>query len=110
MSSLHGLLVFPAIIGVVAAGQYSLHAAEPAPDGGAAAHTLALDADNRDTKPQGKTANVQMPATRQEWRQDEQCMTVCSNWGQECVMLNSGSDRAIRRCVRTCKSFSEECL
>ncbi|MCY4154473.1 MAG: hypothetical protein OXD47_11000 [Gammaproteobacteria bacterium] len=110
MISLYGLLIFVAIIGVVVAGQYSSHAAEQAPGGGTVPYTLALDTDDSDAQPLGETATLRVPATRQEQRQDEQCMTVCSNWGEECVMFNAGSDRALRKCVRTCKAFSEECL
>jgi len=37
----------------------------------------------------------------------KKCMTVCEQWGQDCVVNpKTGS----RRCRRTCKQFGEECF
>ncbi|MNC97843.1 hypothetical protein D3C83_156320 [compost metagenome] len=40
----------------------------------------------------------------------KQCMTVCSNWGEECMLVNKGAGGMERKCRRTCKQFAEECL
>ena len=71
---------------------------------------LALDYDNSDPQTRPETASLQLPATIEENRDGRRCMTVCSRWGEECVMLSPGADAVTRKCVRTCKSFSEECL
>ncbi len=109
MKYLHALIIVISIPGAAAAERQSSYA--PAhTQGGASSHVLALDTDNRDSRPRRENVNTQLPLASPDQQGDETCMTVCSSWGEECVMFNSGTDRATRKCVRTCKSFSEECL
>ena len=74
--------------------------------------TLALEYENGDVQPERETATLQIrvPAGNREFREDRRCMTVCSRWGEDCVILNPGTDHVSKKCVRTCKSFAEECL
>lgn len=38
---------------------------------------------------------------------DKKCMTVCEQWGEDCIINpRTGS----RKCRRVCKSFTEECF
>ena len=74
--------------------------------------TLALEYEDGDVRPERETAGLQIrvPAANQEFREERRCMTFCSSWGEDCVMLNAGTDHVSKKCVRTCKSFAEECL
>jgi len=39
--------------------------------------------------------------------EDKKCMTVCDQWGEDCIINpRTGS----RKCRRVCKSFTEECF
>ncbi len=38
---------------------------------------------------------------------EKKCMTVCDQWGEDCIINpKTGS----RKCRRVCKSFTEECF
>jgi len=38
---------------------------------------------------------------------EKKCMTVCDQWGEDCIINpRTGS----RKCRRVCKSFTEECF
>lgn len=71
---------------------------------------LALDYENSDIRPQRETASLRVPAAGADNREDRRCMTVCSNWGEECVMISSSADVMTEKCVRTCKAFAKECF
>ena len=71
---------------------------------------LALEYETSDIQPQRETASLRVPAARDENREGSRCMTVCSNWGEECVMMRAASDVVTKKCVRTCKSFAKECF
>jgi len=39
--------------------------------------------------------------------EDKKCLTVCDQWGEDCILNpRTGS----RKCRRVCKSFAEECF
>ena len=39
--------------------------------------------------------------------EDKKCLTVCEQWGEDCIINpKTGS----RKCRRVCKSFTEECF
>ena len=39
--------------------------------------------------------------------EEKKCMTVCDQWGEDCILNpRTGS----RKCRRVCKSFAEECF
>ena len=39
--------------------------------------------------------------------EEKKCMTVCEQWGEDCIINpRTGS----RKCRRVCKSFAEECF
>ena len=69
---------------------------------------LALEYDNGDIQAQPETASLQFPAETEENPDNRRCMTVCSKWGEECIMVSV--DVVTKKCVRTCKSFAKECL
>ena len=71
---------------------------------------LAQEYENSDNKPKPETTSLQLFVPGEENRDNRRCMTVCSGWGEECVMVNSESDFVTRKCMRTCVSFAEECL
>ena len=75
-----------------------------------AALVIALEYENGNIRPQGETASLRLPAASEENREDRRCMTVCSSWGEECVITPAGADVVTEKCVRTCQSFAEECL
>ena len=71
---------------------------------------LALEYEDSDDQSGPETASLQLPADIEENREDRRCMTVCSGWGEDCVMISPAADVVAQKCVRTCKSFAEECL
>lgn len=71
---------------------------------------LALEYEDSEIQSGPEPASLQLPADIEENRQDRRCMTVCSRWGDECVMISPAADVVSQKCVRTCKSFAEECL
>jgi hypothetical protein len=38
---------------------------------------------------------------------EKKCMTVCDQWGQDCIVNPRTGNR---KCRRVCKSFTEECF
>ncbi|MFT5396057.1 MAG: hypothetical protein ACI85N_001246 [Gammaproteobacteria bacterium] len=38
---------------------------------------------------------------------DKKCMTVCDQWGEDCII---NPRTGTRKCRRVCKSFTEECF
>ena len=45
----------------------------------------------------------------------QRCITVCAQWGEECILITQGHDgRATggmrKRCRHTCKQLAEECF
>ena len=71
---------------------------------------LALEYENSDIQSGAEPASLQLPAAVEENRESSRCMTVCSRWGEECVMVSPAAGVVSQKCVRTCKSFAEECL
>lgn len=39
--------------------------------------------------------------------EDKKCMTVCDQWGEDCII---NPRTGTRKCRRVCKSFTEECF
>ena len=75
-----------------------------------ASFILAQEYENDENTPKPETTRIQLPAQIQEFRDNRRCMTVCSGWGEECVMVNTETDFVTQKCMRTCTSFAEECL
>jgi len=44
--------------------------------------------------------------------EEKKCITVCSQWGEDCILsINpSATGGASRKCRRVCKSFAETCF
>ena len=110
MHFLHTLVITVSILfGAASTAQQSSYAPRKMPDD-APAPTIVLDIESTDVQPERETATLRIQTANPEYREDRRCMTVCSRWGEDCVMLNSGSNLVTKKCVRTCKSFAEECL
>ena len=111
MHFLRTLVIIVSIFSAAAIAQQSTFAPAWATDDNRPL-TLVLEYENGDVRPERETASLQVtvPAGNPESREDRRCMTFCSSWGQDCVTLNHGTDHVTRKCVRTCKTFSEECL
>lgn len=39
--------------------------------------------------------------------EEEQCVTVCDEWGKDCII---NPKTGVRKCRRMCKSFGRECI
>ena len=111
MHLLHALAIIVLVFSAASPAQQSSYAPAGTADDPRPL-TLALEYENGDIQPERETASlrVQVPGANPEYRENRRCMTVCSRWGEDCVMLNPGSGPVTRKCVRTCKSFAEECL
>ena len=61
-------------------------------------------------QPRPDAGSLFVPAGSEERRATQQCMTVCSRWGEECQSLGAQDGGSFKRCRRACQSFAEECL
>lgn len=61
-------------------------------------------------QPQPDAGGLFVPAASEERRANQQCMTVCSRWGEECQLIGAQDGGSFKRCRRACQSFAEECL
>jgi hypothetical protein len=43
-------------------------------------------------------------------QREKKCMTICKEWGEDCLILQKGQYGSERKCRRVCKSFAEECF
>lgn len=65
---------------------------------------FSADSDDRSVKP--LDGELQLPDDYDK-AEDKKCMTVCDQWGEDCIINpRTGS----RKCRRVCKSFTEECF
>lgn len=55
-----------------------------------------------------KSGTLLMPSEtgKKDDKEGKKCMTVCSRWGQDCIIDPARG----RQCRRTCKEFGEECF
>lgn len=64
-------------------------------------------AKNKENKKSPRSGTLVLPINaEQEKNQTKKCMTVCSRWGEDCMIDPIRG----RKCRRTCKEFSEECF
>lgn len=61
-------------------------------------------------QPPPDASGLFVPAASEERRANQQCMTVCSRWGEECQFIGDQDGGSFKRCRRACQSFAEECL
>ena len=61
-------------------------------------------------QPRPDASGLFVPAASEERRANQQCMTVCSRWGEECQFISTQDGGSFKRCRRACQSFAEECL
>ena len=64
--------------------------------------------DDKSVKPQDGEILLPDDYNKSDEKSDEKkCVTVCDQWGQDCIVNpKTGS----RKCRRVCKSFTEECF
>ena len=55
----------------------------------------------------GDKTTTAVPENRADNQSDKKCLTVCQNWGEDC-MINPRTGS--RKCRRVCKEFGEECF
>jgi len=54
-----------------------------------------------------------LPEGYNKTAEEKQCITICSQWGEECILnINPSATGAgaNRKCRRVCKSFAETCF
>ena len=53
-----------------------------------------------------------LPEGYNKTAEEKKCITVCSQWGEDCILsINpSATGSASRKCRRVCKSFAEACF
>jgi len=57
-------------------------------------------------EPESGTLVVPGSETKPGEQKEKKCMTVCKQWGEDCII----DARQGRKCRRTCKDFGEECF
>ena len=60
--------------------------------------------DKRDNRPDD--GELVLPRDYQK-SDEKKCMTVCEQWGEDCIINPATGSR---KCRRVCKSFTEECF
>ena len=63
-------------------------------------------ADDNEKKQQPSSGELVLPSDY-ETGEEKKCMTVCEQWGEDCIINPATGSR---KCRRVCKSFTEECF
>lgn len=66
---------------------------------------LAANGDNGDRQPE--SGDLIIPGQEEKQAKEKQCLTVCKEWGEDCII---NPRTGARKCRRTCKQFGEECF
>ena len=48
-----------------------------------------------------------IPGSDKEQSKEKQCVTVCDEWGKDCII---NPRTGARKCRRMCKAFAKECM
>lgn len=68
---------------------------------------LYLAADDRKGDRQPEPGELVIPGQEENQGEEKRCLTVCKNWGEDCII---NPRTGARKCRRTCKEFGEECF
>ena len=50
-----------------------------------------------------------LPDDQNKNAEDMQCITICEQWGEDCI-INPSRNSGARKCGRVCKAFAETCF
>ena len=50
-----------------------------------------------------------LPDDQNKNAEDMQCITICEQWGEDCI-INPSRNSGARKCRRVCKAFAETCF
>jgi len=54
-----------------------------------------------------KSGDLVIPGAKENEGEKKQCVTVCDEWGKDCII---NPRTGTRKCRRMCKSFGKECI
>lgn len=69
--------------------------------------SISAESDARNTKP--LDGDLLLPEDQNKKAEDKKCITVCEQWGEDCI-INPSRNSGARKCRRVCKSFAETCF
>ena len=50
-----------------------------------------------------------LPDDQNKNAEDMQCITICEQWGEDCI-INPSRNSGARKCRRVCNAFAETCF
>lgn len=68
---------------------------------------LYLAANGEEGGRQPESGDLIIPGEEEKRVEEKQCLTVCKEWGEDCII---NPRTGARKCRRTCKRFGEECF
>jgi len=71
------------------------------------AYPLLVAEKKSDSSSKSQQSNNQLIPSNEEDNFEKQCVTVCDEWGNDCIINPS---TGTRKCRRMCKSFGKECF
>jgi len=72
-----------------------------------AAYPLLVAEKESDSSSKSQQSNSQLVPSNEEDNFEKQCVTVCDEWGKDCII---NPKTGTRECRRMCKSFGKECI
>jgi len=74
---------------------------------GALSDTQLLADNKQESKSAPESGDLIIPGARETESKERKCVTICDEWGRDCI-INPITGQ--RKCRRMCKSFGQECL
>ena len=68
---------------------------------------LAENESESNSDAQSRAGDLVIPGASEDNGKEKKCVTVCDEWGRDCI-INPRTGQ--RKCRRMCKSFGQECL
>jgi len=74
---------------------------------GSLSETQFLAENKQESNSDIRSGDIVIPGASESQGKEKKCVTVCDEWGKDCI-INPRTGQ--RKCRRMCKSFGEECL
>ena len=88
-------------------GNYPYAAQETFTQNSSLLEALLLAENSEDSNSDVQSGELIIPDARVTSEKEKQCVTVCDEWGKDCII---NPRTGVRKCRRMCKSFGKECI
>ncbi len=68
---------------------------------------LLLAENDQDIRTDVQSGDLIIPGAVEKPEREKKCVTVCDEWGKDCIINPS---TGVRKCRRMCKAFGQECI